>query len=106
MVDLMKNAEDLIWIDRSQSQIVISVSAIVEVEPADHSMMQQPSHDLLDILCLIVVARVYQDEGLGPRRPREQESHPPVRNVGVIERRFKRLVLDKKSLPRIEFGVS
>ena len=71
MVNLVEDAENLVGIDGAQSQIVVGVPAIVEMESADHLVMQQPGHDLLDVLRLIVMAGIHQNVGLrtGSRAP-------------------------------------
>ena len=67
--------------------------------------MQQPGHDLLDVLGLIVMAGIDQHVGLRTGGARQQERHAPVGNVGVIESRLERLVLDQHALLRTQSGV-
>ena len=101
----MEDAEDLVGIDGAQRQIVVGVSAVVEMEAADHFVMQQPGHDLLDVLGLIVMAGIHQNVSLRTRRARQQESHAPVGNVGVIKGGLERLVLDQQALLRTQSGM-
>ena len=46
-------------------------AAVVEMETADHPVMQQPGHDLLDVLGLIMMAGIDQDVSLWTRRARQ-----------------------------------
>ena len=62
----MKDAEDLVGIDRAQREIVVGIAAVVEMEAAEHVVMQQPRHDLLDVLGLIVMPGIDQDQACGP----------------------------------------
>src|ERR1700674_3704325 len=52
-----------------------------------------------------MMAGVHQHLGLRTRGLRQQERHPPVGDVGVIERRLERLVLYQDELIRSELGV-
>ena len=76
--------------------------AIVEVESANHFVMQQPGHDLLDILRLIVMTGIHQHISLRTGIARQQERHAPVGDVSVIKGRLERFVLDQQSLLGIE----
>ena len=67
-------------------------------KPPIMSVMQQPGHDLLDVLGLIVMAGIDQDVSLRARRARQQESHAPVGDVSVIKSGLERLVLDQQAL--------
>jgi hypothetical protein len=97
-MNLVEDAEDLVGIDRAQRQIVVGIAPVVEVESAQHPGMQQPRHNLLDILRVVVVAGIHQHARLRPRLPRQVACHAPIGNIGVIERRLKRLVLHQQTL--------
>ena len=98
--DLVEDAEYLIWIDRSQGQIVVGVAAIVEMKPSQHVSDEQPGHDLLDILRRIVMSGIDQHFGLRAGCASKEQRHAPVGNVGVIERGLKRLVFHQQALLR------
>src|SRR5580698_11509569 len=76
--DLVEDAKDLIWINRSDRQIVVRIAAIIKVEAAQQLNMQQPGYDLLDILRLIVMSRIHQHARLRPRSLRQLRGHAPV----------------------------
>ena len=58
--DLVENAEELKGVLRTDDQVIVGIPAVVEMETNDHFMMEEPGHDLLDILGLIVVTRIHQ----------------------------------------------
>ena len=64
-MDFVEDAEDLVGVDRAERQVVIGVFAVVEVEAAEHVLVEEPRHDLLDVDRVVVVAGV--DEHLGAR---------------------------------------
>jgi hypothetical protein len=68
-------------------------------------MMQQPGHDLLDVLCLIVMTGIHQHVCLRTRGARQQKGHTPIGNVGVIKGGLEWLVLDQQALLRTQTGV-
>src|ERR1700733_8708958 len=94
----MKDAKDLIGIDRAESKIIIGITAIVKVESAQQVCMQKPRDDLLYVLRGVVMPGVHQHPRLWPGLHGQMRSHAPVSDVGVIESRLKRLVLDYQSL--------
>ena len=94
----MENAEHLIRIDGAQRQIVVGVAAIVEMESAQHVLVEQPGHDLFDVLGLVVMPGVHQNDRLRAGIFGKQKRHAPVGNVGVIERGLKWLVFDQQAL--------
>ncbi len=96
--DLLEDAKNLVRVDRSQGQIVIRVAAVVEVESAQHVQIEQPRHNLLDVLTLVMMARIHQHLGLRPGGLRKQQRHPPVGDIGVIKRRLEGLVLHQQAL--------
>ena len=98
MQDLVEDAEDLVGIDGAQRQIVVGVAAVVEVEAAEHVEIEQPGHDLLDVLRLVVMAGIHQHLGLRAGGLREQQRHAPVGDIGVIEGRLEGLVLHQHAL--------
>ncbi len=59
-VNLVEDAEDLVGIDRAQRQIVVGIAPVVEVEAAQHLGVQQPRHNLLDVLRAVVMAGIHQ----------------------------------------------
>jgi len=94
----MEDAEDLVGIDRAQREIVVGIAPVIEVESAQHAGVQQPSHNLLDILRVVMVAGIDQHTRLRPRMAREVDCHAPIGDIGVIERRLKGFVLHQQSL--------
>jgi len=64
--NLVEDAEDLVGIDGAHGEVVVGVAAVVKVESRQHVHVEQPGHNLLDVLCLIVVAGIHQDLGFGP----------------------------------------
>ncbi len=101
-LDLVKDAEGLIWVDGTERQIVVGVAAVVEVQAAEHFLMLQPSENLLNVLRLIMVAGIDQHEGLRAGSAGEQQGHAPVGDVGVIEGRLEWFVFDQHALARSE----
>ena len=85
---------------RADRQIVVRIAAVVEVESAEHVLVEQPRDDLLDVLGLIMMAGVDQHLGLRSGRLRQQQGHAPVGDIGMIERRLERLVFDEHRHPR------
>ena len=67
-------------------------------KPPSMLLVEQPRDDLLDVLPLVVMARVDEHVGLRPGVAREQQRHAPVGDVGVVEGRLERLVLDEQPL--------
>ena len=85
-MDLVKNSGRS-GKDRSEpnGQIVVGEAAVVEMKSANHFMVQQPGHYLLNILSLIVMTGVDQNQRLWSGILRQQESHAPVGNIRVIK---------------------
>ena len=104
-VDLVKNPENLIRIDRAESQIVVGVTAVVKVEAAQHVFVQEPGDDLLDVLGVVMVAGVDEDFRAWARLLRQQQRHPPVGDIGGVESGFERFVFDEHRLLRTQLGV-
>ena len=98
--NLVKDTKDLIWINGTHGQIVVSVASIVEVETAKHVLRQKPRNDLLNVLRGIMVSGVNQHLGLRASRAGEHQRHSPVGYVRVIKGRFEGLILDQHSLIR------
>ena len=101
----MKDPKHLIRIDRAEGKVIVGIAAIVEMKSAKHLLREQPGHDLLDILPLIVMPRIDQHLGLRSGGLRQVQGHAPVGNVSVIEGRFERLVFDEQSLVRRKLTV-
>jgi hypothetical protein len=104
-VDFVENAEDLVRIDRAQREIIVGIAAVVEVEAAQHVLVEQPCDDLLDVLRRVMVAGVDQHLRTRAGFLGEQQRHAPVGDVGRVERRLKRLVFDEHRLLRAEVPV-
>src|SRR5256884_534692 len=100
--NLVKDAEYLIGIDGTKSEVIVGIATVVEMKPAYHLVMEQPGDDLLDVLCLVVMSRIHQHIGLRTGSLGQQQGHAPVRDVSVIERRLEGLVFDQKPLARPE----
>src|SRR5271169_6821743 len=96
--NLVEDPEYLIRVDGAEGQVVICIAAVVKMKPAKHVIAQKPSHDLLNILPLVMMTGIHQNPGLRPRLFREQQGHAPVGDIRVIKRRFKRFVFDEHSL--------
>ena len=96
--DFVEDAENLIGIDGAEREVVIGVAAIVEMEAADHFLMKKPGDDLLDILRLVVMARVDEHQSLRAGMFREEQRHSPVCDIRVIEGGFEGLVFDEQAL--------
>ena len=94
----MKDAEDLVGIDGAQGEVVVGVAAVVEVETAQESGVEQPSDDLLDVLRGIVMPGIDQHAGLRPSQAREVGGHAPVGDIGVIKSRLEGFVFDEQPL--------
>ena len=97
-MNLVEDAEDLVRINRAQGQIIVGIAAIVEMEAAQHAGVQQPRHDLLDILRGIVMAGIHQHPGLRASLGGQVRCHAPVGDVGVIKSGLEGLVLDQQPL--------
>ena len=102
----MEDAEDLVGIDGAEGQVVVGIAAVVEVEAAQHAGVQQPRHDLLDVLRMVVMAGIDQHASLRAGVAREVRGHAPVGDVGVIEGRLEGLVFDEQALVGREVVVS
>ncbi len=100
--DLMEDPENLVRVDRAHRQVVVGIAAIVEVESAQHLFVEQPRHDLLDVLRQVVVAGIDQHLGLRPGLARQQQRPSPVRHIGVVERGLERLVFHQHPLLRAQ----
>ncbi len=81
--NLMEDAEDLVRIDGAHGQIVVGISAVVEVEAAEHAEIEQPRHDLFDVLRLIMMARIHQHLGARARAHCASSSAMPQSAISV-----------------------
>ena len=72
------------------------------MESAEHIFREQPGHDLLDVLCSVVVSGVDQHFRLRTGGTREEQRHAPIGDIGMIKGRLERLVFDKHPLIRGE----
>jgi len=104
--NLVKNAKHLVGIDRPQSQIIVCVPPIIEVKSPDHLVVKQPGNNLLDILSLIVMPGIDKHERLRSSMFGKQVGHSPIRDVGMVEGRLERFVLDQQTLPGLERGMN
>ena len=95
---LVENAKDLIRINGAERQVVVRVTAVVEVETTQHVLAQQPRHNLFDILSLVMVPRIHQHLRLWPGVARENQRHAPIAQVRVVEIRLERLVFHQHPL--------
>ena len=93
-----EDQEQLERVHRADDQVVVRVLAIVEVEATEPALFGEQGHDLLDVGALRMVAEV--DEHTRPLSERlaDQQRRPPVSEVGGVERRLERLVLDEQLL--------
>src|SRR5579872_6831494 len=96
--NFMEDAEDLVGIDRAERQVIIGVTAVVEVEAAQLLLPQQPRNNLLDVLTRVVMPRIHQDNCLLAHMPAHGQRHAPVRQIRVVEGRFERLILQQHAL--------
>jgi hypothetical protein len=60
--ELRAMADEVLY--ETEGEIVVSIPAVVEMEAAQEPQIEQPGHDLLDILRLIVVPCIHQHPGL------------------------------------------
>ena len=81
--DLVEDAEDLVRVDGAQRQVVVGVAAVVEVEAAQHVLAEQPRHDLLDVLRLVVMAGIHQHLAPAARRRCDSSSAMPQSAMSV-----------------------
>src|SRR5450759_4942984 len=58
---LIVDQEQLERIDAAHNQVIVSVFAVVEMETAQAALVQQKSHDLLDVGTRSMVTQVNQD---------------------------------------------
>ena len=98
----MEDPENLVRIYGTKRQVIVGVAPVIEMEAADHFCMQQPRHDLLDILRLIVMSGIHQHERLWPGVLGQQNSHAPVGDVSVIEGWLERFIFDQQALTGLE----
>src|SRR5258708_13213765 len=73
------------------------VLAVVEVEAAEPPLVEEDGDDLLDVDPVRMMAEVDNNLGVLTGFLAEQQGHPPVLDVGVIEGRLVELVLDQQS---------
>ncbi len=92
--NFVEDAEHLIRIDGTKSEIVVRVSPIVEMKPSNHLVMEKPGDDLLDVLRLIVMPGVHEHERLRTGGFGQKKGHAPIGDVGVIKRWFEGLIFD------------
>ena len=97
-VNFVKDPECLVRVDRSEGEVIIRIAPVVKVKPAKHAEIQEPGDDLLDILGQVMVAGVDQHSSLGTNFLGNDVRHTPIRQVGVVERRLKRFVLQQDLL--------
>ena len=97
-MDFVEDPEDLIWVNRSQGQIVVGVATVIEMKAPEHVFGEQPGDDLLNILGRVVVSGINKNLGLWACGTREDESHPPVGDVRVIKGGFEGFVLNEQAL--------
>src|SRR5579864_6908126 len=68
------------------------------MKSAQHSLMQEPSHNLFNILRRIVMASVHQNSCLRTCGLGQKKSHSPIRNISVIKSRLERFIFHKQAL--------
>ena len=49
VADFVEDAEDGVGIDAAEGEIVVGVFAVVEMESAEHLLVEQPGDDLFDV---------------------------------------------------------
>ena len=103
--DLVEDAEDGVGVDAAQREVVVGVAAVVEVEAAQHVLAEQPGHDLLDVLALVVVAGVHQHLGVRAGALAQHVGHAPIGDVGGVKGRFEGLVFDQHAHVAAHLGV-
>jgi 4-amino-4-deoxy-L-arabinose transferase-like glycosyltransferase len=93
--DLGEDPEDGIGVDAADREVVVGVLAVVEVESAEHALVEEEGHDVLDIGPGQMVAGVDQHLRPGARLLGESVRHSPVGDVGMVEGRLEGLVFDE-----------
>src|ERR1700730_7914176 len=72
------------------------------MESSEHPFVQQPGNNLLDVLSDVVMAGINQYFCPRTNLLRYNVSHAPIRQVGVIKGRLKRLGFDPTALVSIQ----
>src|SRR6185312_11748125 len=93
--DLIKDAEEFERVLRANDQIIIGISAIVEMEATQPIFVEQLRNNLRDVCSLWMVAGIHQHLSLWTKFLGHQEGRPPIREVGRIKRRLEELILDQ-----------
>ena len=94
----MHDTEELEGVSGPHDQVVVRVEARVEVKSSEAAGAQQLDNDEFDVGAGRVVAGVEADDGPLTQRGHVREGRAPVRDVRVVERGFKELVLQKQAL--------
>src|SRR5258708_4328482 len=102
---LVEDEEQLVGVDGARDQVVVPVLAVIEVEAAQPPLVEEDGDDLLDVDAVRVVTEVDDNFGVLTGLLAEQQGHPPVLNVGVVEGRLVELVLDQQPHRRRQEGV-
>src|ERR1700755_1893396 len=84
-VNLMEDTKDLVRIDGSQGQVIVGIAAVIEVKTSEHVDMQKPRHDLLDVLCGVVMPGIHEDARPWPGTLGKMHGHAPIGDVGMVE---------------------
>jgi hypothetical protein len=93
---LVENQEQLERFDRPRVEVVVAVLAVVEVEPAELSELDQPRDDLFDVDVRRVVAEIDERERAIAERLRAGIARAPVVDDRRVERRLVQLVLEEQ----------
>ena len=103
--ELAHDPEELEGVDGADHEVVVGVLAVVEVEPAEDPLREKERDDLLDIRSLGVVAGVHENLRLRTEAPADERGRSPVGQIGAVEGRLEKLVLDEQPHPGREGGV-
>src|SRR5205807_3330699 len=94
---LVEDEEELERVRRSDYQIVVGVLARVEVESPQPRPIEKLGDDLLDVHALRMVTGVNEHLRLRTKVVAYRVSGAPVRQVGAVEPRLEKLVLDQQA---------
>jgi len=63
--DFVEDSENLVGIDRTEGQVVVRVTPVIEMKPSHHFLVEEPRDDLFDVLRLVVMSGIDKNKGLG-----------------------------------------
>ena len=94
--DFFIDHKDFQGVYSAQNQIIICITPVIEVEAAQLLFIEKSSDNLFHVDAGHVVAQVNQDLCLISQLFTHQKAHPPVIDVGGVEKGLKGLIFQKK----------